>query len=72
MNDPNILRDEFVPEAAWAEANGVNQRTAARYRQQGLPWAEFGGRVFIHVPGSREWLAKRIRSLNPKRNGEGR
>ena len=56
-------------EAEWAKANRITPRTAARYRQQGLPWADFGGKVWIHVPGSREWLAKRIRHQNPKRNG---
>ena len=61
MNDQsNILDGEFVLEAEWAKANRITPRTAARYRQQGLPWADFGGKVWIYVPGSREWLAKRI------------
>ena len=28
---------------------------------------EWGGRIWIHVPGAKKWLEGRVRRLNPKR-----
>lgn len=68
----NIL-DDYVPEAAFAEANGVGQRTISRYRNEpnGLPYMVWGGKVWIHVPGARDWIASRIRRNNPRRREGG-
>ena len=67
--DPKLLSNEYVTEAKFAEANGIHQRTAARYRNEpdGLPFVEFGGRIYIHLPRAREWLEARVRHLNPRR-----
>ena len=62
----NIL-DDYEPEAEFAAAHGVHQRTVARARQQGLPFMEWAGRIWIYIPGAREWMSKRVRRLNPKR-----
>ena len=63
----NILSDEYELEAEFAAANGACQRTIARYRQEGLPFVEWNGRIWINVPGERKWLAGRVRRLNQKR-----
>jgi hypothetical protein len=61
---------EFAPEAALAEEFGVSERTIARYRAEpdGLPYVLIGNRVHIHLPGAREWLARRTRRPNPRRS----
>jgi hypothetical protein len=60
----NILGEDFVTQDDFAATHNVNPRTIARYRREpaGLPFTVFGGKIWIHVPGAREWLAKRIRS----------
>ena len=68
--DAKLLRDdEYVLESQFAEENGIHQRTTARYRNQpdGLPFVEFGGRIYIHIPRARQWLESRVRHLNPRR-----
>jgi hypothetical protein len=67
----NIL-DGFLPEEDFAKANGICRRTSARYRKQpdGLPYTEFGGRIFIDVPGARAWLERRVRRPNPTRGAK--
>lgn len=64
----NILEGS-EPEAAFAAANKISQRTSARYRNQpnGMPWFEWGGRVYIPIEPAREWLKARIRRPNPRR-----
>jgi hypothetical protein len=65
---PSIL-DDYVAEAEFAEAHNLSQRTVARYRKQpnGLPFVEFGGRIFIHIPSAKAWLDARLCQLNPTR-----
>jgi hypothetical protein len=69
MTDASILED-YVAEAEFAEAHRLSQRTVARYRKQpdGLPFVEFGGRIFIHIPSAKTWLNDRLRQLNPTNN----
>ena len=64
----NILED-YEPEADFAKAHRLHPRTVARYRTEpdGIPWLEFGGRIYIHIPGAKEWLARRVRRNKPRR-----
>jgi hypothetical protein len=64
----NIL-DGYVLEEDFARENKISPRTSAEYRKQpnGLPYALWGGRVYIHVQGGREYLAARTRHPNPRR-----
>jgi hypothetical protein len=64
----NILED-YATEAEFAEAHKLSQRTVARYRKQpnGLPFVEFGGRIFIHIPSAKSWLDARLCQPNPAR-----
>jgi len=58
---------EYEKESDWAESHGISQRTAARYRALGLPYMEFGGWIWIHKRGSKEWIASRVKRRNPRR-----
>jgi hypothetical protein len=64
--DPEFLA-QYEREADWAEAHGICQRTAARYRAQGLPFLTFGGFVWIPKREGREWIASRVKRRNPRR-----
>jgi hypothetical protein len=68
MADQTVL-DGYTPEPEWAAGAGISQRTSARYRNQinGLPFMEFGGRIYIPNDLAREWLRARIQHLNPRR-----
>jgi hypothetical protein len=68
MTLQEILND-YQPEADFAAGLGVSRHTVARYRTEpdGLPFAVFGGKIYIHLPGAREWMAKRIQRRAPLR-----
>jgi hypothetical protein len=61
--------DGFQPERDFAKECGVAQRTVARYRKEpnGLPWLNFGGKIFIEIEGGKQWLRRRLRQSNPTR-----
>jgi len=58
---------DYEKEADWAEGHGISQRTAARYREIGLPFLTFGGFVWIPKRAGREWIASRVKRRNPPR-----
>ena len=64
----NIL-DDFQPQDEFAAEHDVSEHTVARYRKEpaGLPYVMFGGKIYIHIPGAREWMAQRIRRRAPLR-----
>ena len=64
--DPDFL-DKYEKEADWAKGLGIAQRTAARYRDLGLPFLIFGGYVWIPKREGRDWIANRVRRRNPPR-----
>ena len=71
----NRFLDEYQPAGEWANERGVHLRTVDRYRQQpnGLPYLEFGGRIYIPRKEGDEWIRSRIRRPNrprgrPRRN----
>jgi hypothetical protein len=68
--DPDFL-SAYVKEADWAGGHGISQRTAARYRAQGLPFLTFGGFVWIPKNEGREWIASRVKRRNPRRRRQG-
>jgi hypothetical protein len=65
---PSIL-EGYQHEAVFASANKISQRTVARYRNEadGLPFVEFGGRVFIPIAEAKAWLQARVKRPNPSR-----
>ena len=66
--DARIL-DDYVEEAEFARANNISTRTSARYRNQpnGLPYLEWGGKIYIHLKGAREVVRARTKRRNPTR-----
>ena len=68
MTLQDILTD-YQPEADFAAELGVSRHTVARYRAEpdGLAYVMLGGRVYIHIPGAKEWMAKRIKRRAPLR-----
>jgi hypothetical protein len=70
MSSQNIL-DDYVLEKQFADDHDVSQHTVARYRHDGLAWASWGGKVYIHIPSAREYLAKRIRRRAQPRAPKG-
>jgi hypothetical protein len=64
----NIL-DGYQWEREFARDHDIHPRTIARYRNEpdGLPFVEFGGKIFIDVAGARKWIENRTRSRNPRR-----
>jgi hypothetical protein len=66
--DPDFLA-EYEKESEWAEGHGVHQRTVARYRALGLPYVLFGGFIWVHKRGGREWIASRVKRRNTRSRG---
>jgi hypothetical protein len=68
-NQDSNFRDEYQPESEWAPEHDISQRTAARYRLQGLPYMEWGGVIYIHRAGGREFIKRRLTRRNlPRRS----
>jgi hypothetical protein len=67
MTTPNIL-DDYALEDDFCAEHGITKRTCARYRNQpdGLPFMMWGGKVWIHLSGAREFLVRRTRKPNPR------
>jgi hypothetical protein len=66
--------DEFQLEAEWSAEHDVNPRTTARYRQlpDGLPFLQFGGRVWIPRQAAEDWIRARIQWPNRRQRGRPR
>ena len=67
----NILDEDYVLEKQFADDHNVSQHTVARYRADGLAWALWGGKVYIHIPSAREYLAERLRRRAQSRARKG-
>jgi hypothetical protein len=61
----------YTEQAVWSRINKVSTRSTARYRNlpDGLPWVEFGGRIYIPNSEAAAWLKSRIRHPNKRRAG---
>ncbi len=64
----NIL-EGYVLESQFAAGARISPRTSARYRNQpdGLPFLEFGGKIYIPLEGAREWVQSRVKHPNARR-----
>ena len=65
----NILED-YVLKSKFAADHDLSEHSVDRYRHLGLPWMLWGGKVYIHLPGAREFVAKRIRRRSPRRDSD--
>jgi hypothetical protein len=57
----------FWKQARWSRDKKINARTAARHRQQGLPWLDWAGEIYIPEAEGDAYIAARIRRSNPRR-----
>jgi hypothetical protein len=66
--DQNILAG-YIRDDEFAKSVKISRKTSARYRGQpdGLPFMEFGGRIYIPIEAAREWLRSRVKHPNPRR-----
>lgn len=71
--NPTLL-DGYVTEPTFAAGANISQRTCTRYRNQpdGLPYVEFGGRIYIPIAEARAWLECKIKSPNQRRRSPDR
>ena len=51
---------EYTPQPEWSAKHNISDRTTARYRQLGLPFLVFGGRIYIPNRECDEWIRSRI------------
>jgi hypothetical protein len=66
--------DEYQLEAEWSADHYINPRTTARYRQlpDGLPFLEFGGKIYIPREAAEDWIRARVQWPNRHRRGRPR
>jgi hypothetical protein len=57
----NSILDGYVREPDFALDNNISPRTSARYRQLGMPFTKWGGEIYIHIAGARDWLISRTK-----------
>jgi hypothetical protein len=52
----------YVLEQDFAKDAKISRRTAARYRNapNGLPYLEFGGRIYIPIDAAGAWIKSRV------------
>jgi hypothetical protein len=63
----DTLLEDYELEETLAAKWDVSPKTLSRYRCEpnGLPFMKLGGKVYIHVPGAREWIKRRTVRRNP-------
>jgi hypothetical protein len=63
----NRFLEEYQPADDWAAERGLHTRTVYRYRHNGLPYLELGGRIYIPRREGDNWIRSRIRRPNRPR-----
>jgi hypothetical protein len=69
-NDDDLLvlhGKRYWKQGRWSRDKKINIRTAARHRQQGLPWLDWGGEVYIPELEGDAYIVSRVRRRNPRR-----
>jgi hypothetical protein len=69
-NDDDLLvlhGKRFWKQARWSRDKGVSDRTAARHRQLGLPWLEWGGEIYIPELEGDAYIVSRVKRRHPGR-----
>lgn len=68
-NQPESVLAGYMLEGDFAKSANVSPRTIARYRAQpdGLPYLEFGGRIYIPISDAKSWLNGRVKRPNQRR-----
>jgi hypothetical protein len=68
MDDQSILSD-YLLDDDFCKQTDISPRTSHRYRNQpnGLPYMEWGGRIYIPIEPAREWFRARVKRPNQRR-----
>ena len=67
-NDLLVLHGKrYWKQSRWSKDKGVNVRTTARHRQQGLPWLVWANQIYIPEIEGDAYIASRIKRRNPPR-----
>jgi len=67
-NDLLVLHGKrYWKQARWSKDKKINVRTAARHRQKGLPWLDWGGEIYIPEDDGDAYIASLITRRNPVR-----
>jgi hypothetical protein len=56
------LLQDYKLQSDFANEENISEKTASRYRAEGLPWVRWRGKIWIHIPGSKQFLANRTAS----------
>jgi len=64
--DPEFL-EKYERETTWAPAQGITTRTSKRYRDLGMPFLQWGGRIYIPKAEGRAYIASLVQRRNPPR-----
>ena len=73
MSDENLkdflilANKRYLSQTRWAKEKRVTTRTAARHREQGLPWLAWGGEIYIPEVEGDEYIAARVKRRNPRK-----
>jgi len=69
MSATQSILDGYIAEQQFALNEKISTRTAARYRSManGLPFVEFGGKIYIPIDEARQWLRDRTKRPNRRR-----
>jgi len=61
MDDLFLHGKRFLKQSRWSHEKGVSDRTTARHRQQGLPWLDWGGEIYIPEIEGDAYIAARVK-----------
>jgi hypothetical protein len=70
-NDEELLilnGKRYLKQSRWCRDKKITTRTAARHRQQGLPWLDWAGEVYSPEREGDAYIAGRVKRRNPPRN----
>jgi hypothetical protein len=68
-NDSDLLvlhGKRYWKQRRWSRDKKINIRTAARHRQLGLPWLDWGGEIYIPEDEGDAYIASRVKRRNNK------
>jgi hypothetical protein len=57
----------YTKERAWAPSKNISYRTSKRHRDNGMPWLEWGGEVYIPDTDGDAYILQFVRRRNPPR-----
>jgi hypothetical protein len=73
VSEADIFPDDYDLERDWARGAGISQRTSARHRNKpnGLPFLDWGGKIWIPRRGGAEYIQSLVKRRNPRGHRRG-